>query len=189
MHVDAVAAAKLYAELTNGLQEGQRLDVAHRPSDLDHADVGAVGAQLDAPLDFVRDVRNDLNRRAQIIAAPLLRDHALIDPAGREIAVAPRGSAHEAFVVAQIQIGFGPVLSDEDLPVLEGTHRPGVDVDVGIELDHRDLEAAGLEDRTQRGGGDAFAQRGHDTTGHEYEACHRFRRGSRRRDYGRARRN
>ena len=49
---------------------------------------------------------------------------------------------------------------------------PGIDVDVGVELDHGDLEAACLEDRAERGGGDALAQRGHDATGDEYETRH-----------------
>ena len=38
----------LDAELADGLEERQRLDVAHRAADLDHADVGVAGAELDA---------------------------------------------------------------------------------------------------------------------------------------------
>jgi len=42
--------------------------------------------------------------------------------------------------------------------VLKRAHRARIDIDVGVELDHRDPEATGLEDRAQGGGGDAFAQ-------------------------------
>ena len=35
---------------------------------------------------------------------------------------------------------------------------PGSTLMYGIELDHRDLEAARLEDRAEGGGGDALAQ-------------------------------
>jgi hypothetical protein len=50
----------------------------------------------------------------------------------------------EALVVAEVEVGLGAVVGDEDLAVLEGRHRPGVDVDVGVELQQRDLEAARL---------------------------------------------
>ena len=39
---------------------------------------------------------------------------------------------------------------------------PGIDVDVRVELLHADLEAARLEQRAERGGGDALAERGDD---------------------------
>ena len=127
-------------------------------------------------------MRNDLDRRAEIIAAPLLGDHALVDAARGEVAVATGRGAHEPLVVTQIQVRLGAVLSDEHLAVLERAHRARVDVDVGVELDHRDLESAGLEDRTQRSSGNPFPQRGNDTTGDEYKARHNnfrriFRRG------------
>ena len=70
--VDAAAAAQLDADLADRLEERQRLDVADRAADLDHADVGVAGAQADAALDLVGDVRNDLHGRAEVVAAPLL---------------------------------------------------------------------------------------------------------------------
>ena len=60
--------------------------------------------------------------------------------------------------MSQIEIALGAVLRDEHFAVLEGTHGARIHVDIGIELDHGDLEAARLEDRAQGGGGDAFAQ-------------------------------
>ena len=91
VQVDAVAAPELDAELADRLEEGQRLDVADRAADLDHADVGALGAELDAALDLIGDVRDHLHGGAQIVAAALLGDHPLVDAAGGEIAVAPGG--------------------------------------------------------------------------------------------------
>jgi hypothetical protein len=53
-------------ELPDRLEEGQRLDVAHRAADLgdDHVDVGLLADQADAVLDLVGDVRDDLDGRA-----------------------------------------------------------------------------------------------------------------------------
>ena len=177
VHVHAVAAAELDAQLADRLQERQRLDVADRAADLDHAHVGVVGAELDAALDLIGDVRDDLHGGAEIVAAALLGDHALVDAAGGEIAVAPGGGAHEALVVAQVQVGLGAVLGDEHLAVLERAHGARIDVDVGVELHHGDLEAAGLENGAEGRGGDALAQRGNDTAGDEYKTRHRLDRG------------
>ena len=44
---------------------------------------------------------------------------------------------HEALVVAEIEVGLGAVLGDEDLAVLERAHGARIHVDVGIELEHR----------------------------------------------------
>ena len=172
MHVQHVVAAELDAELADRLEERQRLDVADRAADLDHADVGVARAHADAVLDLVGDVRDDLHRRAEVVAAAFLGDDALVDAAGREVAVAARGRAHEALVVAEVEVGLGAVVGDEHFAVLERAHGARVHVDVRVELDHGDLEAAGLEDRTERGGSNALAQRRNDTAGHTDEFGH-----------------
>src|SRR5207253_678128 len=113
--VDGVAAAGFLAELADGFEERQRLDVADRAADLDDDDVDALAHFADALLDLVGDVRDDLHGLAEVVAAPLLGDDALIDAAGGEV-VAPRG-AHggETLVVAEVEIGLGAVIGDVDL--------------------------------------------------------------------------
>ncbi len=49
-------------------------------------------------------------------------------------------------------------MRDEDLAVLERTHRARIHIDVRIELDHRHLEAACFKNGAQGGRGDALAQ-------------------------------
>src|SRR5690606_1669716 len=59
------------------------------------------------------------------------------------------------------------VVGDVDLAVLVRRHRAGVDVDVGVELLVRDLEAVGLEEEPDRRAGEPLPEaRGH-PTGHE----------------------
>src|ERR1019366_5196381 len=125
---------------------------------LHHTDVGIAGAEHDAALDLIGDVRNHLHRGTQVVAAALLGDHALVDAPSGEIAVAPGGGTHEALVVPQVQVSLGAVGGDKYLTVLERTHGPGIDVDVRVELDHRNLQAASLEDCAQGRGRDAFPQ-------------------------------
>ena len=64
----------------------------------------------------------------------------------------------EPLVVAEVEVGLAAVLGDEHLAVLEGVHRPRVDVDVRVELDHRDPQPAALEETTERGGGEPLAE-------------------------------
>jgi hypothetical protein len=87
-------------------------------------------------------MRDHLDGGAEVVAAPLPADDAVVDAARREVR-GPRGVlVGEALVVTEVEVGLGAVLGDEDLAMLEGAHRPRVDVDVGIELLQLDLEAA-----------------------------------------------
>ena len=83
--VDDVLPADVVAELTDGLQEGQALDVADRAADLgdDHVDVGVAGDPGDALLDLVGDVRDDLYGAAQVVALAFLADDVVVDRSRR----------------------------------------------------------------------------------------------------------
>jgi hypothetical protein len=157
VHEAGAVAAFLDAHLADRLQEGQRLDVAHRAADLDDGHVGIAGAGADMQLDLVGDVRDDLHRLAEVVAAPLLLDHRLVDLAGGEVVALGHPGAREALVVAQVEVGLGAVVGDEHLAVLERAHGARVDVDVGIELEQGDLDAARFKDGGQRRGGDSLA--------------------------------
>ena len=167
MDVQRVVAPDVLAELPDGLQERQALDVAHRPADLDEDDVDVIGGASDGVLDLVGDVRNDLDRAAQVVSAPLFLDHALIDLAGRPVGMASRRRVGEALVVSEIEVGLGAVVGHVDLAVLIRAHGAGIDVDVGVELLQRDLVPVAFEQATDRRRRQALAQRGHDAAGHE----------------------
>ena len=101
---------------------------------------------------------NDLDGGAEIIAAPLLGQDFLIDAAGGDVVLPRRRAPGEALVMAEIEIGLGAVVGDEDLAVLIGRHRAGIDVEIGIELAQADLVAARLQQRAERRGGQTFAE-------------------------------
>ena len=121
-------------------------------------------------LDLVGDVRDDLDRGAEVVAAALAADDRVVDGAGGDVGGARGVLVGEALVVAQVEVGLGAVLGDEDLAVLERAHRPRIDVDVGIELLEGDPEAAGDEEAADGCGGDALAERGDDAAGYEDES-------------------
>jgi hypothetical protein len=61
-----------------------------------------------------------------------------------------------------IQTHLAAVVQHEHLPVLKGRHRPGVDVEVGVDFDAGDAQAALLEQDADGRGRDAFPQARHD---------------------------
>src|SRR3546814_19021845 len=96
----------------------QALDVTNGAADLAENEILAVQVGLDEFLDGVRDVRDHLHRRAQIVAAPFASQDGGIDPARRHAVAAPRRAARVALVMPAIQLVLGPLLGDEDLPGL-----------------------------------------------------------------------
>ena len=88
---------------------------------------------------------NHLNSPAQIIPATLFTQNILVNPAGSEVIFLRHPSADEALIVAKIEIGFGTIVGDKDLTVLEWTHGTGIDIDVGIKFQHGDLQATCLQ--------------------------------------------
>ena len=171
---DRVVAARVLAELAHRLEERQALDVADRAADLDDHHVGVLVARsagardlADPGLDLVGDVRDHLDGAAEVVAAPLARDHRAVDLAGRDVRGFRGDAVREALVVPEVEVGLGAVLRDVDLAVLVGAHGAGVDVQVRVALHHRDPEAVPLEQRPDRGGGEALAERGDHAARHE----------------------
>ena len=103
------------------------------------------GEPADAALDLVGDVRDHLHGLAEVVAAALGGEHRRVDRAGGGVRVAGEVLVDEALVVAEVEVGLAAVVGDEHLAVLERVHRAGVDVDVRVELLHRDPQATGLE--------------------------------------------
>ena len=118
--VQDVGPPDVLAHLADRLEERQRFDVADGPADLDDHDVrvAVAGDPPDPLLDLVGDVRDDLDRAAEVVAAALLGDDRLVDPAGRDVAELGQVLVDEPLVVAQVEVRLGAVVGDEDLAVL-----------------------------------------------------------------------
>ena len=80
-----MAGAK--GEFPDRLDEGQPLDVADGAADLGdhHVGPGLVADLQDTFLDFVGHVRDDLHGFAEVIPAPFLIQHGLVNLAASEI--------------------------------------------------------------------------------------------------------
>src|SRR5438477_9467221 len=105
MHEEYAFAPELVAQLANGLEKRQALDVADRAADLANHEILAVEIGQDELLDRIGDMGDHLHGRPEILAAPLAADHRRIDPAGGDRIAAPRGDTDIALVMAEIEIG------------------------------------------------------------------------------------
>ncbi len=112
-------------------------------------------------------MRDDLDGGAEIIAAPLLGDDVLIDPAGGDGVLLGRRTTGEALIVTEIEIGLRAVVGDEHLAVLIGRHRARIDVEIGVQLAQPDLVATRLQQRAERCRSETFAEGGHHAAGDE----------------------
>src|SRR5687768_15332266 len=73
----------------------------------------------------------------------------------------------KAFVMSEIEIGFGAVVSYKNFTVLEWRHGAWIDVDVWIQFDQCHSQAACFEQASDRRRCQAFPQAGNHTTRHE----------------------
>src|SRR5208282_3637890 len=119
MDVEHIVAPVVPAELADRLEERQALDIADGAADLDDREIETFGGLADAPFYLVRDVRDDLDGRAEVIAAAFLLDHGVVNLARGAVVAPAHPGLEKAFVVAEIEIGFGAVVSHEHLAMLQ----------------------------------------------------------------------
>ena len=159
--------SKFVLQLPHRLDERQALDVADRSTDLAQDEVVVALIVERECLDGVRDVRNDLDSRTEIVAAPFLGDDIAIDPARRDVVALPRRNAGEALVMAEVEVGLRAVIGDEDLTMLIRAHRARIDIEIGIELADTNLVPARLKKRRQTGSHETFTERRNHAAGDE----------------------
>ena len=141
-----IARTNIVLKLADGLQEGLTFNVAYGAAHLDDGDLrpAFVAAAVEAALDLVGDVGNHLDRAAAEVAPALLLENAPVDLSRGHVGVLRQALVDEALIVAQIQVGLSAVVRDKDLPVLDGIHSAGVNVDVGVKFLHGHPAASGL---------------------------------------------
>ena len=80
-------------ELPQSLDERSAFDVPNRPAQLNHTSIRLLpvaitwnmGDSLNPVLDLIRDVWDYLDSLAQVVATPLLQNHALIHLSGGDV--------------------------------------------------------------------------------------------------------
>ena len=170
-HVDeqAVGGSHLQGDLPHGLHKGLGLNVTDGAADLgdDHVGIGLLAHPVDKFLDLVGDVGDDLDGGAQVLTLALLVQHVPIHLAGGQVGIFIQVLVNEPLIVAQVQVRFGAVLGDVDLPVLIGAHGARIHIDIGVQLLGGHLQPPGLQQTAQGCRRNALAQAGDHAAGDE----------------------
>ena len=119
-------------------------------------------------LDLVRYVRDDLDCLPEILPLALTIQDVPVDLAAREIRVAGQILVGEPLIMPKVEVCLRAVIRHEDLPMLKGTHRPGIHVHVRIEFLAGDAKTAHFQKSAQRCRRDSFTETGDDASGHKY---------------------
>jgi len=109
-----------------------------------------------------------LHRFAEEFAFSFSGDDIIIDAAGGDVVGLGGADVQKPLIMTQIEVCFRPVVGYEAFPVLVWVEGSRVYINIGIKLLDGDSKAAGLEEHTQGGGDDAFAEGGSDASGNEY---------------------
>ena len=136
MNEKGVFLTDLERNLTNGFEKRLAFDIACRAADLGDDDVciRLVADAVNEVLDLVRDVRNDLNGLAKVLAAAFLVEDVPVDLAGREVGEFIQVFVDEALIVAEVKVGLCAILGHVNFAVLVRAHGARVNVDVRVKL-------------------------------------------------------
>ena len=85
-------------------------------------------------------MRNDLYGLTEITSSAFPLYDARVNLTRREVAGFEKRGIQKSFVVSDVEIGFGAIFCNEYFTMLQRRHRSGVDIDVGIYLEHSDVK-------------------------------------------------
>lgn len=71
----------------------------------------------------------------------------LVDLSGRDVVVLVETDVEVSLIVSQVKIRLSTVVENVNLSVLRGGHCSGINVHVRVNLDSRDFESGGLEEK------------------------------------------
>ena len=136
MDEQTVFPADFQRDLADRFNKGLAFDVTDGSADLgdDHIGIGLLADAVNKFFDLVRYMRDHLDGGTEIFSPPFLVQHIPVDLSGGEVGVFVQVFINKAFVMSEVQIRFRSVFRDINFPVLIGTHRPGVYIDIGIKF-------------------------------------------------------
>ena len=112
MNEQTVLTSDLERYLTHRFKEGLRLNIADGSAYFGdyHVRVGLLTHAIDKILYLVRDMRYDLNGRAEIFAAALLVQNIPVDLTGGKVGKTVKILVDKALIVSEIKVGLSACL-------------------------------------------------------------------------------
>ena len=126
---------QLLSQLPNAFKKWQAFNIAHRAANFAKHEINTL-ARIGQykRFDCVRHMRDNLYRRAKIIAASLFFQDLAINLAGRNIVGLTRRDTGKALIMPKIQIGLRTVIRNKHLAMLARRHRSRINIEIGVEL-------------------------------------------------------
>ena len=130
-------------ELADRFEERLAFDISYGTADLNDGDfrIFCNRITVETALDFIGDVRDDLDRPAAEISPPFFLQYGPVDLSGGDVGVFSQAFVYETLIMPQIQICLSPVICDKDFSVLNRIHCSRVDINVRIKFLHGDCIA------------------------------------------------
>ena len=104
-------------------------------------------------------MRNDLHGLAEVVSAPFLLEDVFVYLPGGQVVEFAKLAVGEAFVVAEVEVGFRAVVEDIDFAVLEWAHRAGIHVQIRVEFLYSYFKLSGFQQCAEGARGEPLAQR------------------------------
>ena len=117
-------------------------------------------------------MRNYLNGSAKVVSPALPGKYVPVDFTGADAAASRKIFIDETFVMSQVKVGFGPVISDKNFTVLVGTHGTRVYVEIRVKFLKKHSEASLFKQPAQRCCTDSLSQSGNYSACNENVLCH-----------------
>ena len=157
-------------ELTDRFEERLAFDITYGTTDFDDGDMRLIRSgkiAVETALDFVCDVRDDLNRASAKITTAFFLENRPVYFSGCDVGIFGQALVDESFIVSEIEVGFSAVIGNENFSVLDRVHGTRIDVDVRIEFLHGNFVAAGFQKTSQGCGSDSLSETGNNTASDE----------------------
>src|SRR5690606_18788603 len=139
-------------------QERHRLNVTDGAANLAQHEVVVLIAVQNEIFDFVGHMGNDLHSCAEVVPSAFPLDNPLIYASCRYAVVFRGRLPSETLVVTEIEISLGPVIRNENFPVLRRRHGSRINIQIWIQFAQTDTVASGLEQGTKCGRSYTLAQ-------------------------------
>src|SRR3989344_5952953 len=145
------------------LDKNSILIFTHRTTDLNNSDIGIklLYRGVDAAQDFLRNMEDWLYTLAAVAQGALFVDDVLEDHAVRHVVLRWQFHSQKTFVVADVLVGLEARVHDEDFPMLSRVHGARVNVHIRVGFNETSFETLGLQNCTDRSGGDTLPNSRH----------------------------
>ena len=125
MNLEEISLASSPLQLSHSLDERRALNITDSASQLNDTHIRRLLGVIDwnscnpfnPVLDCICEVRNDLDRLADIFARTLLFDDVLVDLARGDVVLARESDVKVTLVVAKVEVDFTAVVEDKDFAV------------------------------------------------------------------------